>query len=78
MLVQAGVCAACATAVILDPRCLSLSSSGTADQRPSPSLTFVFPEFTLLSANQKFYKRDTPTTPPCRPTKEAPPTPDSV
>lgn len=60
MLVQAGVCAACATAVILDPRCLSFSSSGTADQRPSPSLTFVFPEFTLLSANQKFYKRDPP------------------
>lgn len=53
------VCSVC-TGVILDPRCLSLSSSATADQRPSPSLTFVFPEFTLLSANQKFYKRDTP------------------
>lgn len=69
------VCSVC-TDVILD---LSLSSSGTADHRPSPSLTFVFPEFTLLSANQKFYKRDTtPPPPPCRPTREAPPTPDSV
>lgn len=61
------VCALCAllfearfhfgaqTAVIRDTPCLSLSSSGTAGQRPPLLLYFLF-EFILLTTNRKFHK----------------------
>lgn len=43
------------TAVIRDTPCLSLSSSGTAGQRPPLLLYFLF-EFILLTTNRKFHK----------------------